>query len=799
MTYFENDLLTKYSWVNVAFPISYTPLLSYHIEDQELPPIGSRIIAPIGSREVTGFVVDYPKEVQVDTRPISFVIDETPVITKEQIQLVLDSAKKYSTTVGEVLQTMLLAGLIQIPKKKIVCLPQQGKPLNPVEQKLFENLQKSKSLDYRHFCKNRSKEIPVLRAIMKKGWATLTTVTHDGPQKVKKVVFYRSKQISEKTKLGSVQKKILSHLQQRNDWVSEFELKKEFGAIHASIAKLKEKNILDSKEELQNTTKSYLSEKNKSIVLSTAQQSALGEIKKYIDEEVSKEVLLHGVTGSGKTEVYLQAAQYCLKKGKKVLALVPEISLTPQFLDRFIKRFGENVALLHSQRTDAQRLTEWFRIIQEKALIVVGTRSAVFAPLQDIGLIVMDEFHDGSYKQQDGIRYHAMDIIKWRSRYHQCPIVYGSATPNVEDYYRIETNVELPERVTGQSLPQVEICNMKNDDEFGKKRWIGNRLQEEIEATLIRGKQVLLFLNRRGYSHIVYCYRCGSEVHCPHCEVTMTYHKFKDMAQCHYCLYEQSFDTLCPTCHTGKLIHFGIGTQKVEEELRFIFPDANIVRLDRDQTTKKNLFSQTLKQLQNGQIDILIGTQMITKGLDFPNIELVGMVFADHSLYFPDYRSAETTFQLITQVVGRSGRGANQGKAIIQTLQPDHYAVVHGSQQNYDLFYQRELEYRKSLLFPPFSYLVLFEGVGRSAQELEKMMNWLEVQLQKKNFEIDILGPSPAPIAKIRDDYRYHLLLRGREYVNLTTVSSWLYQAAKQEFETRKMKLKMDISPIQFL
>ncbi|MCB1196755.1 MAG: primosomal protein N' [Deltaproteobacteria bacterium] len=793
------DLISRRKWIDVVFPHARLPKLSYHyeFEDQELP-IGSRVLAPVGSRTLTGFVISSLKQVDIETKSILHVVDDAPVMTKELVVLLQQCAALYAVPHGDILQTMLLKGLSYAAKKKIVPSGQMGKPLNDLEQAFFEHLQKSKYWDYQHFNKHRKADVALLRSVQKKGWIDITALPGGQTAKVKEDIYYRF-QLMPSKRVGPVQKDILEHLQKVNDWVPAVALQAKFGKSTTSLKALLKKKCIASKTQIRNTTSSGLHGVAQNIKPTADQKEVLARIVSFIEENKAEEIMLHGVTGSGKTEVYLQATHACLQRGKKVLALVPEISLTPQFVQRFMDRFGDQVALLHSQRTDSQRLTEWYRVLQGEAKIVVGTRSAIFSPLDNIGLIIIDEFHDGSYKQHDGFRYHAMDVAQMRSRYHQCPIVLGSATPNVDMYHQVKHKVELKHRVTGHALPEVEICDLKNEKDFGKKYWIGEKLRLEIEKTLSRQKQVLLFLNRRGYSHVVYCYRCGKEVHCPHCDVTLTFHKAKNTAQCHYCYYEHDLDDHCPSCHEGKLVHFGMGTEKIEEELKFKFPDASIARLDRDQTQKKNIFSDTMNQMMQGKIDILLGTQMITKGLDLPNIELVGIVLADQSLYFPDYLAAETTFQLITQVVGRSGRGKNKGKALIQTLQPQHYAIVHGAKQDYHGFYTHEIEHRRAMMFPPFSYLVLFEAVGQKIKDVEDMMGWLATQVSSQGIEINILGPAPAPIAKLRDDYRFHLLLRHADKNKLYALVQWLYQHAREHFEKRKIKLTMDINPVHFL
>ncbi len=491
--------------------------------------------------------------------------------------------------------------------------------------------------------------------------------------------------------------------------------------------------------------------------------------------------------------------------GKNVLALVPEISLTPQFLTRFQSRFGKKIALLHSQRSETERLFEWKRILEGKAQIVVGTRSCVFSPLKNIGLVILDEEHDRSYKQDDHVMYHAKDIALVRAKKENAVVLLGSATPSIETFYATETKTieknVLPNRIRQQDMPEVEIVNLQNEKKFGEQTMFSSRLRDEIEQTLKNNKQVILFLNRRGYSTHIFCPTCGKTLHCPNCSISMAYHKENDSFQCHYCDFIQTSDQECPSCFSNQWIRFGFGTERIEKELNFLFPDARVERLDRD-TAKKGVFDTVFSNFAQKKIDILIGTQMITKGLDFEHVDLVGVLLADQSLNFPDFRAAEQTFQLLTQVIGRAGRGERRGKAILQTLQPDHYAITTAAEQNYQKFYDQEIQYRKQTMYPPFSKVVLFEIKGRNQNQVVQMSQWLKKQIEafnKKENPIMILGPSPAPIEKINLNFRYHLFLKSTKTSEVEKLAKWAYEKSRDEFQKRDLILKFNLDPFDFM
>lgn len=505
------------------------------------------------------------------------------------------------------------------------------------------------------------------------------------------------------------------------------------------------------------------------LELTEDQQKVFDALKEKYRFPGAEVVLLHGVTGSGKTEVYLRMAQEALKEGKEALILVPEISLTPQAVARFVGRFGEDVAVLHSRLTGLQRRQMWWNIRRKKVRVVLGARSAIFAPLDNIGLIVVDEEHDGSYKQDKEPRYHARQVAIKRAGTHNCLVILGSATPALESYHQAQekkiTLLELPRRVGESLLPKIKIVNLKKDfPEKGKKnRIIGDTLRDEMKKTISRGEQVILFLNRRGFSAFILCRECGNVIRCPYCDITLTYHRVGHLLKCHYCDYQRPAPSLCPFCSGSKLDTPALGIQKVEEELAELFPKAGIIRMDRDTTSGRDSHRELIGRFARREAQILLGTQMIAKGHDFPGVTLVGVVLADVSLYLPDFRSLETSYQILLQVSGRAGRRETQGKVIIQTYNPDTPVLKAVVKQDYKSFYKWEANNRQTLDFPPFSHIINLLFTGPVEEKLREYSLAFGEALRHKKFKplfYSILGPSSCPLSRIKSRYRWHLVLK---------------------------------------
>ncbi|BAS27435.1 primosomal protein N' [Limnochorda pilosa] len=500
--------------------------------------------------------------------------------------------------------------------------------------------------------------------------------------------------------------------------------------------------------------------------LSPEQAQVLQEASRRL--EGGGTILLHGVTGSGKTEVYLRLIETVLARGKQAILLVPEISLTPQAMRRFQGRFPGRVAMLHSGMSDGERYDQWWKVRRGEASVVVGARSAVFAPVRDLGLVVVDEEHASSYKQEETPRYHAREVAVERARRQGALCVLGSATPSLESFLAAEegrlVRLQLRHRVDGRSLPRVRLVDLRQELKEGHQGLFSRALEQALASRLERDEQAILLLNRRGYQSFLLCRECGAVVECPHCQVTLTYHKVGHALRCHYCGTEQPVPERCPACGTGELSGLGLGTQQVEEELRRLFPAARVLRMDADTTTRKGAHDQILRRFEAGEGDVLVGTQMVAKGLDYPGVTLVGVIDADTSLRLPDFRGAELAFQLVTQVAGRSGRGVLPGEVVVQTYLPEHYSLQAAREHDYPSFFRRELVYRKRLGYPPLSHLLRLLVQAPAADAAEDEAGALARELKERRrggAPYRVLGPAPAPLGRLKDLYRWHVLLVG--------------------------------------
>ncbi|AVK60292.1 primosomal protein N' [Lactobacillus sp. CBA3605] len=539
------------------------------------------------------------------------------------------------------------------------------------------------------------------------------------------------------------------------------------------------------------------------LTLNAEQQVAVDQITQAVDQPATTTFLLEGVTGSGKTEVYLQAIAAALAQGKTALMLVPEISLTPQMVQRVKGRFGKAVAVLHSGLSSGEKYDEWRRIRQQQAQVVVGARSAVFAPLTNIGIIIMDEEHESSYKQDDAPRYHARQVALWRSQYHHCPVVLGSATPALETRARAEKGVYhrlvLADRVNQRPLPPVSIIDMKKELQQHAESNFSPALLVALQDRLERHEQSVLMLNRRGYSSFVLCRDCGFVLKCPNCDISLTLHMDTHTMKCHYCGHEEAIPKVCPNCHSRQIRYYGTGTEKVEEELQALMPTARIIRMDNDTTRKKGAHAKLLAQFGRAEADILIGTQMIAKGLDFPNVTLVGVLNADTALGLPDFRASERTFQLLTQVSGRAGRAEKSGQVYIQTFNPEHYAIRFAQQHDYEGFFKYEMRMRHQGGYPPYYFTVqitasdLDEAVA--AKRMYQLLQWLKPRLAPSTV---LLGPTPKPIARVNRRYYYQIVIKYKQEPNLAATLTTLLQETQVQ-QRQGLQIAIDVEPLHFM
>lgn len=603
--------------------------------------------------------------------------------------------------------------------------------------------------------------------------------------------YYLNKDIVCYGKLSVSQEKIINLCMEK-----EFVLRKELVDISlSSLNTLIKKNILLEKK-LEHYRLSY----NEKI---EAKKELTNDQKLVVDEVLANTgyfpYLLFGVTGSGKTEVYMELIEDSLNKGKTSIVLVPEISLTPQMVLRFQKRFGDNIAAIHSALSDGEKYDEWRRIVSGEAKIVIGARSAIFAPLNNIGMIIIDEEHSDSYKQDDSNpRYNAKDIALLRGKYHNCPVIMGSATPSLEVFARAKKGVfkllELPNRINGKSLPKINIIDM-NEMISKTKGHFSPVLLEAINDRLLKNEQIILLLNRRGYSSFVTCKNCGYTFKCPNCDITLTYHKSSRTLRCHYCGYGTKVYDTCPECHEKSINDLGVGTEKVEEELNKLFPESKILRMDFDTTSRKGMHEKMIKDFKNHEYDILLGTQIVSKGLDFDNVTLVGVINADTSLNIPDFRSSETTFSLLAQVAGRAGRSDKEGEVVIQTFNPEHYAIQYTKRYDYLGFYNKEMSIRRELKYPPYYYICYVKISGKDNKYIYEESLKITKLFHNKLINMIILGPSPCTIFKLNNIYRYGIILKYKSDEVLREVLNKVIEHYK---DNRNIKIDVNFNPSHF-
>lgn len=717
------------------------------IELEEIIMIGSTVLVPFGKASTLeeGYVVGIKENT---TYKVKEIVKIKHNLTEKQIKLAKWMAKRYFCNVSDCIKQMLTPGTKSKKSEKNV----QDKTINTVYLK---------------------KDIDEIQFDIEMG-------------KIK----------SEK------QKKILQFLKgNEGATVPEIEL---FTDGSRAIVKTLEKNgyveIVEKKIE-RNPLANKKIEKTKNLKLTDEQKNAYDKVVLDMIINSYEQFLLYGVTGSGKTEVYLQLIDKALKQEKTAIVLVPEISLTPQMIDRFIARFNKDeIAVLHSKLSIGERYDEWNKIKEGKAKIIIGARSAIFAPTENIGIIIIDEEHDSSYKSEAIPKYDAKEIAKRIAKENNCPLVLGSATPDLITYYKAQqgkvTLLELSKRANNSKLPEVEIVDLKMELANGNRSMLSTKLYGEIEQNLKQHRQTILFLNRRGFSTFIMCRECGYTVKCKNCNISMTYHKTENKLKCHYCGYEENVVTVCPECHSTKIRYFGTGTQKLEQEINKLFPEASTIRMDIDTVTKKNSHEEILDKFKNENIDILIGTQMVVKGHHFPNVTLVGVIAADSSLNIDDYRANERTFQILTQVAGRAGREQLDGKVIIQTYNPDNFSIICAQKQDYKMFYNTEIALREQLKYPPFCDIILIGFNSLNEKEIieasTRVYNYLKARLGEQEFYV--LKPMPSPIDKIQNRFRWRIIIKG----NMTESANSVINTCLKKFydsNYKNTRISVDVNP----
>ena len=801
--------------VAVGLPVSNT--FHYRIPGKmkDSLRIGMRVLVPFKGRKVTGFSVDLvekpPKGVEEKLREVEDLLDEAPLVDPQMLRFYRWISNYYLYPLGEVIKTGLPPGL-QLKSELILRLTQDGmeslagEGLEPLQEKVFKEITRCGKVSLKKILKLFLGEVSKSQIFLWKSKGLLTIDAGIEGKEVKpkfeRVVHYREREFPQR--VSRKQAEILNWLKEKGD-ISYSELSKRFKSPSNAIQSLQAKGLLSlsTREVCRDLSVRSELKPYPKPQLTPDQEAALNEVLKGIHSKRFSPFLIHGVTGSGKTEIYLRAIEEVLSKGQEAIVLVPEISLTPQLLSRFKDRFGENLALLHSGLGRGERYDQWRRIWKGEVKIALGARSAVFAPFRNIGIIIVDEEHDPSYKQEEKLKYHARDAAVVRAKQVEATLLLGSATPSLESFYNTEKGkfrlLSLPERIEGKPLPAVEVVDVR-----GEKALLSEKLRVALQKNIEDKKQSLLFLNRRGFANFILCPDCGQTFKCPNCSVTLTYHLRDRSLLCHYCDYRIDAPGDCPKCQGHRLQGMGIGTERLEQEIKSLFPQTQVGRMDRDTTSRRRSHLQILKKLESGSIDILVGTQMIVKGHDFPNVTFVGVVSADTSLHFPDFRSSERTFQLLTQVAGRAGRGKFLGQVVIQTFNPDHYSILTAKEHDYMGFYQEEIRFRKALEYPPFSRFINFRLVGNSEKRTKGMaeeMGKFGQSLLKKGYGkgIEILGPSSAPFAKMRGKFRWQMMAKGKSHQALHYFAKEL--ACRMEGQTKGIgvHLDVDVDPVSVL
>jgi primosomal protein N' (replication factor Y) (superfamily II helicase) len=808
---------SQFRYCDVALPVPLDRLFTYGLPLtlQHRVQVGCRVVAPLGSRRLTGVVVDlHSNEPARDVRQILSLRDAEPVLESELLALGRWMAEYYCAPIGEVLKGMLpLSGETRrsthyaltesgrdVTRQLIAHLPTHSEGDSAVQVlTLLEG--RSRSTEY------LASKVPhakvALRSLVKRGWVAAEDREEDrDPLRARAErleASFLTRPLAE-IKLKKPERELLAFLELHPGAHNLAELNQKLKQASEAARALARRGLILLETEPLAPAVGFARPKP---VLNAHQEAASAAIEQALAAGEFKSFLLEGVTGSGKTEVYLRSIEAALAGGKNALLLVPEIALTPAVAGQFFHRFGKQVAILHSAFGDAERADQWRRIRNGQARVVVGTRSGVFAPVQNLGLLVIDEEHDGSYKQQETPRYHGRDVALVRAREAGAIAVLGSATPGIESRYNADqgkyTLLTLPERIARRPMPEVEVVDMRLEFlETKKQATFSRKLLSEMRQRLEHGEQCMLLLNRRGFSSFLVCRACGERMLCENCSVALTHHRRDRRMLCHTCGFAERIPTVCPRCSSEYIQFLGTGSERVEDELHQHLPAARIARLDRDTTGGKGTFERILQTFREGQIDILVGTQMIAKGHDVPNVTLVGVVLADIGLSLPDFRAAERSFQLLTQAAGRAGRGDSPGRVIIQTLNPDHYAIRFAAAQDYAGFYRKELEFRKWLRYPPFASLANIIVRAEKQEEALRMATELSHLLTPPPAGLRVMGPAEAPVLRVRNEYRYQILLKAAHRATLRELIHKL-QAVTIEEKWKATALVIDVDPISLM
>ncbi len=812
--------MIKTTYINIAVTLpvmkSYTYKIPEHLKDFCLP--GMRVLIPFGRRKVTGYILSGQKECKgFKARKIIDILDDHPLFPESEILFFRWISDYYIHPLGDVIKTALPSGLdrhdvahVFVTKHGQDCL-KKGQLL-PGEEQVIESVLQQKACtlkQLKHNSKNKTINA-LIRRMEKKNLIMISAVLKKDGAKVKKEKFILYAHEPTTSIVMSKKRKQILEIVKKREEISLTGLKVFIPTASALIKPLEKAGYIKIiQRQVFRDPLGDPVEPDKAPELTLEQQEV---VKKVLNNSNCgfKSYLLSGVTGSGKTEVYMRLVQDVVQKGKTAIVLVPEISLISQTERRFRARFGEKIAVIHSSLTKAELLDQWHKISLKKVNIVIGARSAIFSPLENIGIIVVDEEHDGSYKQETGLRYNARDIAIVRGKLNNCPVILGSATPSLQSYQNVVLNrfdeLKLKTRINKHSLPKITLVDLKKyKDVRGYDKIITPELAKEIRDCLDKGNQALIFLNRRGFANFPVCMDCGKSLSCKYCDITMTFHKGHNVYQCHLCGYNRPVNVKCPECNSSKIKPLGFGTEKIESMLKAMFPDARLTRMDQDSTSRKGAAIKILKSIRNKNVDIIVGTQMLAKGHDFSSITLVGVICADLSLNLPDFRAGERTFQLLAQVAGRAGRGRQKGKVIMQTYNPDHFIIQAAKRQDFMEFFQNEAPFRKALIYPPFSRMVQLKISGKDfskvktfAVNIGKILNAILDKDENKKNMIQILGPIEAPIQKISSRFRWQILIKSLSAKAVNTLITSLLDNPKAKSKAG-IRLIVDVDPYSLM
>lgn len=793
--------------------------------------IGKKVLVPfgIGNKLVEGIIVNIICHTDIEykrIKPIKTIFNDDPVLSNDLIKLSFWMKEKYLAQYSDILRTMLPTGTTNKAIDVVNLINNDKNILDKINSKnqlkIIEFLERHGEAEAQDIkeATGITNINPSLNSLFMSGIIQITkTVSSEVNKRYEKVVKrnfgfeHMEEALSKLAKNATKQIEIINYIKN----IESIKLKELMMNTNCSLSSLKsleEKKIIKIEDvEVKREAITKEIEPYNKVKLTQDQKYCVDKIyNDYLTNGYNK-YLIHGVTGSGKTEIYLQLIEKVIEMGKQAIVLVPEISLTPQTVERFAGRFRNNVAVLHSGLSNGERYDEWRKIKEHEVQIVVGARSAIFAPFDNLAFIIIDEEHETSYKSSMNPKYNAIEVGEKRCEIEGATLILGSATPSIESYYKAKQGeyklLELSNRVNRREMPEIKVIDMKKELDNGNKSMFSNILYNSIAENLNAKKQTILFLNRRGFSTFISCRKCGFVVKCKKCDISLTYHMAQNILKCHYCGYTMNPPTLCPSCNSKYIKYFGTGTQKVEEEVKRLFPHARTARMDIDSTSRKGSHERIFGKMKKGDIDILIGTQMISKGLDFPNVTLVGIIAADTTLNIPDFKASERTFQLLTQVGGRAGRGEYDGKVILQTYEPEHYSIVTAKSHDFISFYNKELSIRKEFNYPPFTDIINIIVSGENEKDTYNISNFIAEEIRqliyKKTNSLEkreiVIGPMDAPIYKIKGKYRRQIIIKTNksDILMVTKAIDWVNKKNREKKDYKKVNVSIDINPVSII